>query len=162
MRSFRNVFFLVMNLSTYASFLLICFAFFPLQVHVLPREILGKSTFEFAVTLMSWFPLWAVDKILVTLATLILGNTDKYGVKRPEMGPLELKNSEGKTPVLDLGTLGKIRSGRIQVVPGIKRFCRGRVELVNGEALEIDSVILATGYRSNVPSWLKVTDKESF
>ncbi|KAE8694865.1 putative indole-3-pyruvate monooxygenase YUCCA7 [Hibiscus syriacus] len=94
------------------------------SVHVLPREVFGKSTFELAVSMMKWLPL------------------------------------RGKTPVLDIGALEKIRSGEIKIVPGIKKFSRGRVELVNGQTLEIDSVILATGYRSNVPSWLK--DNEFF
>lgn len=72
------------------------------------------------------------------------------------MGPLQLKNTKGKTPVLDIGALEKIRSGDIKVVPGIKRFSRGQVELVNGDKLDVNSVVLATGYRSNVPSWLQV------
>ena len=105
---------------------------------------------------MKWLPLWLVDKIILILARLILGNVEKYGLRRPLIGPLQLKNSAGKTPVLDIGGLQKIRSGEIKVVPGIKRFFQDRVELVNGENIEIDSVILATGYRSNVPSWLKV------
>ncbi|MBA0611642.1 hypothetical protein Godav_012314, partial [Gossypium davidsonii] len=125
------------------------------SVHVLPREVLGKSTFELAVLMMKWLPLWLVDMILLILAWLVLGNIEKYGLKRPLMGPLELKNSKGKTPVLDIGALEKIKSGDIQVVPGIKRFSRGRVELVNGEKLDVDSVVLATGYRSNVPAWLQ-------
>jgi indole-3-pyruvate monooxygenase len=117
---------------------------------------MGKSTFELAVLLMSWLPLWLVDKLMLIMAWLVLGNTDKDGLKRPSMGPLTLKNTMGKTPVLDIGALEKIRSGDINVVPGIKRFSRGQVELVNGEILDIDSVILATGYRSNVPYWLQV------
>ncbi|GAY66843.1 hypothetical protein CUMW_252030 [Citrus unshiu] len=125
------------------------------SVHVLPREVLGKSTFQLAVLMMKYFPLWLVDKILLILARLILGNVEKYGLKRPPTGPIELKNTEGKTPVLDIGALQKIRSGDIKVVPGIKKFSPGKVELVNGQVLEIDSVVLATGYRSNVPSWLK-------
>ncbi|BAT79085.1 hypothetical protein VIGAN_02189800 [Vigna angularis var. angularis] len=64
-------------------------------------------------------------------------------------GPLELKNTKGKTPVLDLGALTKIRSGDIKVVPGVKRFNSGEVELVNGEKLYVDVVVLATGYYSN-------------
>ncbi|XP_059447498.1 probable indole-3-pyruvate monooxygenase YUCCA7 [Corylus avellana] len=125
-------------------------------LHVLPREVLGKSTFEVAVSLMKWqLPLWLVDKILLIIARLILGNVEKYGLRRPSIGPLQLKNTAGKTPVLDIGALQKIRSGEIKVVRGIKRFYPGGVELPNGEHLKIDSVILATGYRSNVPSWLK-------
>ncbi|XP_059632268.1 probable indole-3-pyruvate monooxygenase YUCCA3 [Cornus florida] len=125
------------------------------SVHVLPREVLGKSTFDLAVSMMKWLPIWLVDKTLLVIAKLILGNTEKYGLKRPPIGPLQLKNTEGKTPVLDIGALQKIRSGEIKVVPGIKIFSRGSVELVNGQNLEINSVILATGYTSNVPSWLE-------
>ncbi|CAL5207090.1 unnamed protein product [Lathyrus oleraceus] len=125
------------------------------SVHVLPREMLGRSTFELAVMMMKWLPVWFVDKILLMLAWLVFGNIEKYGIKRPLEGPLELKNTKGKTPVLDIGTLEKIRSGNIKVVPGIKRFCDGFVELVNGEKNEVDAVVLATGYRSNVPFWLK-------
>ncbi|CAH8368087.1 unnamed protein product [Eruca vesicaria subsp. sativa] len=128
------------------------------SVHVLPREILGKSTFELGVTMMKWMPVWLADKTLLLLARIVLGNTDKYGLKRPKIGPLELKSLEGKTPVLDIGALPKIRSGKIKIVPGIIKFGRGKVELVDGRVLEIDSVILATGYRSNVPSWLKDND----
>uniref|UniRef100_A0A2N9I5N3 indole-3-pyruvate monooxygenase n=1 Tax=Fagus sylvatica TaxID=28930 RepID=A0A2N9I5N3_FAGSY len=125
------------------------------SVHVLPREILGKSTFELAVLMMKWLPLWLVDKLLLIMAWLVLGSIEKYGLKRPSVGPMQLKNTKGKTPVLDIGALEKIKSGGITVVPAIKRFLRGQVELENGEKLDIDSVVLATGYRSNVPSWLQ-------
>jgi len=123
---------------------------------VLPREIFGKSTFEFAVMMLQWLPLWLVDKIILILAWFVLGNVEKLGLKRPATGPLELKNTKGKTPVLDLGALEKIRSGEIKVVPGVKRFNNGEAELVNGEKLDVDAVVLATGYRSNVPYWLQV------
>ncbi|KAJ9547805.1 hypothetical protein OSB04_020348 [Centaurea solstitialis] len=128
------------------------------SVHVLPREIFGKSTFDLAMMLMKWLPLWLVDKILLILAWFILGNIQKLGIKRPSLGPLTLKNHHGKTPVLDIGALEKIRSGDIAVVPGIKRFNPTSVELVNGETLDIDSVVLATGYCSNVPYWLQETE----
>ncbi|XP_074569617.1 putative indole-3-pyruvate monooxygenase YUCCA5 isoform X2 [Curcuma longa] len=128
------------------------------SVHVLPREVMGKSTFELAVLLMKWLPLWLVDKILLLLAWLVLGDIAKNGLRRPLKGPLELKNREGQTPVLDTGALGKIKSGDVKVVPGIKRFSLGRVELVDGQVLDIDSAILATGYRSNVPQWLQGCD----
>ena len=107
---------------------------------------------------MAWLPLWLVDKIMLFLTWLILGDVEKYGLIRPTTGPLELKNKHGKTPVLDIGALDRIKSGDIKVVPAIKRFTKGQVELANGEKLDIDSVILATGYRSNVPSWLQVRE----
>ncbi|CAI8614439.1 unnamed protein product [Vicia faba] len=126
------------------------------SVHVLPREIFGISTFELAVMMLKWLPLWIVDKLLLILTWFLLGDMEKFGIKRPSMGPLQLKNTEGKTPVLNIGTLDKIRSGDIKVVPGINKFHKnGQVELVNGQKIDVDAVVLATGYRSNVPSWLQ-------
>ncbi|KAG2260376.1 hypothetical protein Bca52824_079670 [Brassica carinata] len=113
------------------------------SVHVLPREIMGKSMFGISVMLMKWLPLWLVDKLLLILSWL-----------RPNIGPMGLKIKTGKTPVLDIGTLEKIKSGDVGIVPAIKRFSRSHVELVDGQTLDVDAVVLATGYRSNVPSWL--------
>ncbi|KAG1359671.1 Flavin-containing monooxygenase [Cocos nucifera] len=84
------------------------------SVHVLPRELLGKSTFELAVSMMKWLPIWLSDRILLALSWMILGDIKKYGLKRPLEGPLELKNTQGKAPVLDIGALGKISSGEIK------------------------------------------------
>lgn len=125
-------------------------------MHVLPREMFGVATFSVAVFLIRFLPLWLVDAVLVLLARLFLGNLEKLGIRRPAGGPLELKNAKGRTPVLDIGALARIRSGHIQVVPGIKRFFRGGAELVDGRRVAADAVILATGYHSNVPQWLKV------
>lgn len=126
-------------------------------MHVLPRNIFGASTYGLAATMLNWMPVWMVDIVLVALSRLILGNLEKYGLKRPSIGPLQYKNTEGKTPVLDVGALHKIRSGEIKIVPGIKKLSRRRVEFVDGNVLDIDAVIFATGYCSNVPSWLKVS-----
>ncbi|WVZ05697.1 hypothetical protein V8G54_019043 [Vigna mungo] len=93
------------------------------SVHVLPREVFRKSTFELATLMLQWLPLWVVDKIL-----LVLGNMEKFGLERPLEGPLLWKNIKDKTPVLDIGTLEKIKSGDIKVVPTIKRFDNGCVE----------------------------------
>ncbi|XP_062191602.1 probable indole-3-pyruvate monooxygenase YUCCA9 [Phragmites australis] len=129
------------------------------SVHVLPREVMGKSTFEMTVTMMRWLPLWLVDRILVAMAALTLGDVERYGLRRPAVGPMELKSREGKTPVLDIGALAKIKSGQIKVVPEVRRFLplpAGGAELVDGRVVEVDAVVLATGYRSNVASWLKM------
>ncbi|KAK8944473.1 putative indole-3-pyruvate monooxygenase YUCCA3 [Platanthera zijinensis] len=128
------------------------------SVHVLPREVFGKSTFEMAVAMMNWLPLWLVDRILLILARLALGNTEKYGLKRPATGPFQLKKTKGKTPVLDIGTVEKIKSGKIKVVSGVNKFFHGEAELVDRRRLDVDAVILATGYRSNVHSWLQESE----
>jgi indole-3-pyruvate monooxygenase len=87
-----------------------------LQVHVLPREMFGFSTFQIGMTLLKWLPVKLVDKILLLVASLTLGNTEQLGLRRPKTGPLELKSATGKTPVLDVGALTQIKSGKIKVL----------------------------------------------
>ena len=76
----------------------------------------GTSTFGLAMKLLKWLPVRLVDRFLLMVARMVIGNTEKYGLKRPEVGPVELKNATGKTPVLDVGALSQIKKGRIQVV----------------------------------------------
>nr|UYI36718.1 putative YUC protein [Turnera joelii] len=127
-------------------------------VHVLPQEMLGRSTFGLSMWLLKWFPVCLVDHILLLLSHFVLGDTAKLGLNRPNLGPIQLKNDTGKTPVLDVGTLKKIRSGDIKVFPAIKRLRNQAAEFVDGRIEGFDSIILATGYKSNVPTWLKETN----
>jgi indole-3-pyruvate monooxygenase len=96
------------------------------QLHVLPRELwliglMNLSTFEVGFWLAERFPLWVADKILVFLSWLTLGSTDRYGIRRPrEAGPLEHKRNTGRTAVLDVGTIAKVKSGHINVEPTTK------------------------------------------
>ncbi|KAJ6758488.1 INDOLE-3-PYRUVATE MONOOXYGENASE YUCCA6 [Salix koriyanagi] len=118
-------------------------------LHVLPREMLGKSTFGLSMWLLKWLPLRLVDRFLLAVSRLTLGDTARLGLDRPELGPLELKNLSGKTPVLDVGTLAKIKSGDIKICPGIKKLKRHTVEFIEGKTENFDAIILATGYKSN-------------
>lgn len=69
--------------------------------------------------LLKWLPMRFVDQLLLLAARVMLGDTARLGLKRPKVGPLELKNLNGKTPVLDVGTLAKIKSGDIKVLGAI-------------------------------------------
>ncbi|KAK8936884.1 putative indole-3-pyruvate monooxygenase YUCCA4 [Platanthera zijinensis] len=124
--------------------------------HVLPREMLGISTFGLAMKLLKWLPVRLVDKILLLSARIAIGDTGKYGLMRPKIGPLELKNATGKTPVLDVGAFPLIKNGSINVVPEVESLTRNGAKFADGE-MAFDSVIFATGYRSNVPLWLKAS-----
>ncbi|KAI3468242.1 hypothetical protein Pfo_024905 [Paulownia fortunei] len=127
-------------------------------VHILPREMLGRSTFGLSMWLLKWLPMRLVDRFLLVVSRLMLGDTGRFGLDRPQLGPLELKNLSGKTPVLDVGTLDKIKSGDIKICPGIQRLRHQSVEFVDGRTENFDAIILATGYKSNVPCWLKESE----
>ncbi|KAG6391286.1 hypothetical protein SASPL_149039 [Salvia splendens] len=128
------------------------------SVHILPREMWGVSTFSMAMVLLKWLPLKLVDKFLLVVANLTLGDTARLGLRRPKTGPIELKNATGKSPVLDVGALSLIKSGKIQVVEGVKEITENGAKFCDGQEREFDSIILATGYKSNVPTWLKGED----
>ncbi|KAF6149750.1 hypothetical protein GIB67_017483 [Kingdonia uniflora] len=125
------------------------------KLHIIPREMFGRSTFGVSMWLLNWFPRNLVDWLLVLYSRFIFGDIRRFGIERPDVGPLELKSASGKTPVLDFGTVAKIKGGLIKVVPGIRKFTTNGSTFVDGSARDFDSIILATGYTHNVPSWLK-------
>ncbi|OAE30252.1 hypothetical protein AXG93_2956s1020 [Marchantia polymorpha subsp. ruderalis] len=125
------------------------------KMHVLPRDIVGASTFVVAMRLSKALPLWLTDWLLVFGTWLTLGNLARYGLKRPIEGNLQLKQKTGKTHVLDVGTVNQIKNGHIKVVPKVVALMTSGVRFKNGEFESYDAIIFATGYRSNVPMWLK-------
>ncbi|XP_021723662.1 indole-3-pyruvate monooxygenase YUCCA2-like [Chenopodium quinoa] len=127
------------------------------SVHILPQQMLGTSTFGLSMCLLKWFPLKLVDQFLLLISRLMLGDTAQFGINRPAIGPLEYKSVSGKTPVLDIGTLSKVKDGTVKVFPAIKRLTRQGAEFVDGRMENFDAIIFATGFKSNVPSWLKDT-----
>ena len=42
---------------------------------------------------------------------------------------------------------------------GVKEITKNGAKFMDGQEKEIDSIILATGYKSNVPTWLKVNNE---
>lgn len=83
----------------------------------MPRDVLGLniSTFGVSQQLLKVFPVRVVDMILVLLSWLTLGSTAEYNLTRHKEGPLSFKARTGKTPVLDVGTMAKIKNGQIKV-----------------------------------------------
>lgn len=43
-----------------------------------------------------------------------------------------------------------------QVMEGVREITKTGAKFMDGQEKEFDSIILATGYKSNVPIWLKV------
>ncbi|KAG0605196.1 hypothetical protein M758_9G038900 [Ceratodon purpureus] len=127
--------------------------------HILPREICGKSTFLVAMMLMKNLPVWLTDRLLVGYTYLTLGDTAKVGIPRPSEGPMLMKERTGKTPILDVGTFAAIKSGQVKVRPAVESLTPTGAQFEDGRREDFDAIILATGYRSNVPKWLKDDSK---
>ena len=53
-------------------------------------------------------------------------------------------------PLIDVGTLDKIRDGSIRICGGIDRFTPDSVVLADAECEKFDAIILATGFRPDL------------
>lgn len=123
-------------------------------VNVLPREILGVPIVA-AGRLTRLLPPHIADKVNAPLLRLVLGNVEALGFRRPPYGPLTQIARTGRIPLIDVGTIGAIRAGRIAVRPGIEQFDAEGVVFTDGRREPFEAVVLATGYRSGLESFLK-------
>ena len=124
-------------------------------VIVLPRDILGVPVVVTA-RLAGRLPPSVADKINALLRRLVIGDLRPFGLPPPPYGPLTQIARTGKIPLIDVGTIAQIKMGRIAVRPGIDHFVEGGVVFNGGRRETFDAVVLATGYRARLDSFLEV------
>ncbi|CAI8585647.1 unnamed protein product [Vicia faba] len=121
-----------------------------------PLHVFTRDMIHTGMRLVQYFPVYIADTIITFLAKLKYGDLSEYGIYRPKDGPLYLKNITGKSAVIDVGTIEKIKEGAIKVVPsGIKKIEKKNVIFENGMEKEFDGIVFATGYKSVANEWLK-------
>ncbi|XXG39351.1 hypothetical protein AAC387_Pa01g0335 [Persea americana] len=123
-----------------------------------PFHVLTKEIVQLGMTLLKSSPCNMVDDLVLSLGKLHFADMTKYGIVRPSKGPFYLKETTGKSPVIDVGTLKKIESGDIQVLPELKRVDGNEAIFANGNSHRFDAIVFATGYRSTARKWLKEDD----
>ena len=74
-----------------------------------------KELIRLGMTLANHLPLNLVDNLLVMAEKLIHGDLSRHGITMPKMGPMILKSKTGRSAVIDVGTVGLIKKGIIQV-----------------------------------------------
>ncbi|MDE2402816.1 MAG: NAD(P)/FAD-dependent oxidoreductase [Burkholderiales bacterium] len=123
-------------------------------VNVIPREFFGVPFLTMAIQQRRWPPRLA-DAINAPVTRALIGDLTRYGLRKPAQGPVTQIHSTGRIPFIDVGTIGLIKQGHLQVRPGIERFTRDGVVFTDGREERFDAVVLATGYRPNVGAWLE-------
>jgi thioredoxin reductase len=118
-------------------------------VQILPRDLLGLPILTWAI-LYQPLPARVADAINAPILRLALGSMEKLGLRRAAKGPLQMVTEDGRVPLIDVGTLGKIRDGSIKLRGGIDRFTRDDVVFDNGKSEDFGAVILATGFRPDL------------
>ena len=59
-------------------------------------------------------------------------------------------DEDGRVPLIDIGTLARIKDGSIKIRAGIDRFTADGVMFTDHVAEKFDAVILATGFRADL------------
>jgi cation diffusion facilitator CzcD-associated flavoprotein CzcO len=118
-------------------------------VNIVLRDVLGRPTQKTSIVL-SRLPKKLGDALARFLADVTVGDIERLGLRRSPISPLRELRELGRTPVIDVGTLARIRAGEIAVRPGIGRLRAGAVEFVDGSSASFDAIVLATGYRAGI------------
>ena len=122
-------------------------------VNIVPREMFGVPTATIAIA-QQHLPYRLVDAFNAPLLHLRYRNIERIGLTRSQYGPLTTMIERGRTPLIDIGTIAKIRDGGIKVFPGIEILDGSSVLFTNGQSAEIDAIVQATGYRPSLDTLL--------
>ena len=118
-------------------------------VQLLPRDLLGLPILTWAI-LYQHLPARLVDTINAPILRLALGSFEKLGLRRAAKGPRQMIDEDGRVPMIDVGTLGKIRDGSIKVRGGIDRLTSEGVVFDDGKNESFEAIVLATGFRPDL------------
>ena len=125
-------------------------------VRIVPRDLLGLPILSWAI-LQRWLPPRVADFLNAPLLRLVVGSTRHLGLQMERRGPLQMIAEDGHIPLLDIGTLARIRDGSIKVRCGITRFTDEGVTFADAATEPFDAVILATGFRPDLRPLLPQT-----
>jgi cation diffusion facilitator CzcD-associated flavoprotein CzcO len=118
-------------------------------VQILPRDLLGIPILSWSIA-QQHLPARFVDFINAPAIRLAVGSIEKLGLRRAAKGPRRMIEEDGRVPLLDVGTVAKIRDGSIKVRGAIDRFTTDGVVFSGSSAEAYDRVVLATGFRPNL------------
>src|SRR5690606_7596456 len=90
-------------------------------LNIVRRDVLGRPT-QLTSIMLDRLPPRLGEPIARFLRDLTVGDLGRWGIATSPMSPLRQLRLEGRTPVIDIGTIAAIRRGEILVRPGIARF----------------------------------------
>ncbi|KAI3750839.1 hypothetical protein L2E82_21696 [Cichorium intybus] len=120
-----------------------------------PVHVLTKELVQLGMYLLKYLSCTFVDKIVLMFCKLLYGDLCQYGIQMPTKGPFCLKRETGRSPVIDVGTVARIKTGDIEVMTPIEKIQGDQIMFTNGQEKRFDAIVFATGFRSTVRGWLK-------
>ena len=102
-----------------------------------PSQLLGIASAR--------LPTPVVDRIASGIRRVAIPDLAPYGLVAPARPYSEFLRRR-VLPIVDVGIADAVRKGRVRVVAALERFEDGSAVLADGERIEIDAVIAATGF----------------
>ncbi|MGW7556934.1 flavin-containing monooxygenase [Streptomyces rimosus] len=113
--------------------------------HIVRRSTAGWPAQATGI-LVRRLPPRAVDRAAHVMRRLSVPDLSAHGLPMPDTG-LYSRVLEGAIPVQDVGLIDAVRDGAVRPVAAVTSFDGGTVRLADGDAIEPEVVIAATGYR---------------
>jgi hypothetical protein len=123
-------------------------------VNIVPRDFLGIPILAWGIAL-DRLPVRVADGIAWLVSRLVLGRLERLGLRRLPYGPNAQIRRYGRVPLLDVGTVARIRRNEIEILPHVESFSPGRARFSDGAERPFDAVVLATGYRPALDAFLE-------
>jgi cation diffusion facilitator CzcD-associated flavoprotein CzcO len=122
-------------------------------VNIVPRDLLGIPILTVAILLRPLPPRLA-DALAAPIGRLAIGSFKRLGLERARRGPLTTIAEAARVPVIDVGTVAKIRAGAIAMRPDVRALDAGCVEFADLRREPYDALIAATGFRPDLRTLL--------
>ena len=119
---------------------------------IVPRDFLGTPVQVFGI-MMSRLPPRLADWIGAKLARIALGDLTRHGLSSPAWRPFTAK----RVPIIDVGFIKEVKSGRVKVRPNVSRFTSTGVVFEDGQDEAFDTVVTATGFTTGLDQLLEVS-----
>lgn len=123
------------------------------KVNVIPRDLLGVPIVVWALACRP-LPPRVADAMNALTLRLAVGSLAAVGLVKRDDGPFAQITTGRRIPVIDVGTLARIRSGDIAVRKGVASFDGPEVGFADGVRERFDAVVLATGFDTGLSAIL--------
>lgn len=115
--------------------------------HIMLRALPGGFPSDYIAHPLYDAPVWLADAVSRVASLIDVGDLSEFGLPTPKEGVFARGKRLGRAPVIvDREVIHAIRARRFDVVPTIDRFEGESAVLVDGQTIQPDVVIFATGY----------------
>lgn len=111
-------------------------------IWIFPKTFMGKPLAALQVPKL---PDWIQERLVKTMLKVTIGSHKEYGLPKPESKVFD------RHPTVNTETLMHVKHGRTIIKGAVKRFSGSTVEFVDGSTEEVDTIVYATGFKTDYP-----------